>query len=226
VDYETAIARAPNGWRHFTPADIERLPHAVRVREMGRVPRDEPPERILRALFWTLVYHLEPERWDELARCEPIHPEILQALPRAVDVALDVGAGSGRLTAHLTPRAGCVIAVEPSAGLRSLLRGNVPRAGVVGGWAEHLPVRSHISHLTTACGAFGPDPQVLAELVRVTAPGGSIVLINPEEPEWFEEHNWDRMTAQPVEALHHAAWIDDFFGPPDPPREMVAIRVR
>ncbi|HEX2648101.1 MAG TPA: hypothetical protein VHO95_12810, partial [Candidatus Dormibacteraeota bacterium] len=78
----------------------------------------------------------------------------------------------------------------------------------------------------TACGAFGPDPQVLAELVRVTAPGGSIVLINPEDPAWFEDHDWDRITAPPVEALPHAAWIDDFFGQPDPPRELVALRVR
>jgi len=182
--------------------------------------------RLLRACFWTLVYHLEPERWDELARSEPIHPDLLRALPDTVDVAVDVGAGSGRLTTHLAARARCVVAVEPSAGLRSLLRRRLPDVTVVSGWAECLPLRGHVSHLTAASGAFGPEPRVLAELVRVTAPGGSIVLISPEDPDWFEAHDWDRITVPPMAAPPHPAWIDDFFGPPDPPHEMVALRVR
>ena len=107
-----------------------------------------------------------------------------------------------------------------------MLAERLASVSVLAGWAEELPLRSHVSHLTTACGAFGPEPRVLAELVRVTAPGGSIVLISPEEPEWFEAHDWERITAPRVEALSHPAWIDDFFGPPDPPREMVALRVR
>lgn len=183
-------------------------------------------ERLLRGFFWTLVYHLEPERWDELARSEPIHPDLLRALPDAVDVAVDVGAGSGRLTSHLVARASRAVAVEPSAGLRTLLRRRLPDVAVVSGWAECLPLRGHVSHLTAASGAFGPDPHVLAELVRVTAPGGSIVLISPEDPEWFEAHDWDRFTLPPIAAAPHPAWIDDFFGPPDPPHDMVALRVR
>jgi len=236
LDYERSIAEAPNGWRHFAIEDIERLPGPVRLHELARVPARElelvakgdgaAAERLLRACFWTLVYHLEPERWDELARSEPIHPDLLRALPDTVDVAVDVGAGSGRLTTHLAARARCVVAVEPSAGLRSLLRRRLPDVTVVSGWAECLPLRGHVSHLTAASGAFGPEPRVLAELVRVTAPGGSIVLISPEDPDWFEAHDWDRITVPPMAAPPHPAWIDDFFGPPDPPHEMVALRVR
>jgi SAM-dependent methyltransferase len=236
LDYERSIALAPNGWRHFTIEDIERLPQPVRRHELARVPHRDlelaargdavATERLLRACFWTLVYHLEPEKWDELSRCEPIHPDLLRALPDMVDVAVDIGAGSGRLTAHLVGRASRVVAVEPSAGLRAMLHARLPHVEVVAGWGECLPVRGHVSHLTTACGSLGPEPQVLAELVRVTAPGGSIVLISPEEPEWFEAHDWDRITLPPVPVPAHPAWIDEFFGPPDPPHEMVALRVR
>ena len=70
-------------------------------------------ERLLRAMFWTLTYHLEPERWDHLAQVELIAPAIIAALP-AVARALDVGAGSGRLTLHLAERADHVVAVEPA----------------------------------------------------------------------------------------------------------------
>ena len=236
MDYERSIAQAPNGWRHFAIEDIERLPEPVRRHELARVPAgelelaargdSEAVERVLRASFWTLVYHLEPQRWDELSRFEPIHPDLLRALPDSVDVAVDVGAGSGRLTAHLAARSSRIIAVEPSAGLREMLRKRLPQVDVVAGWGDCLPLRGHLSNLTTACGSLGPDPRVLAELVRVTAPGGSIVLISPEEPEWFEAHDWERITLPPMQPPPHPAWIDEFFGPPDPPHEMVALRVR
>ena len=47
---------------------------------------------------------LPPDKWDELARFEPIHPDLIAALPDRVALAVDVAAGSGRLTEHLAPR--------------------------------------------------------------------------------------------------------------------------
>jgi SAM-dependent methyltransferase len=224
MDYELAVEEAPPGWRHFTIEDVARLPGFVRAHELARIPPGEPDERVVRALFWTLVYHLEPTLWDELARFEPIHPDLIDALPRA-QVALDVGAGGGRLTQHLLARCKSVVAVEPSAGLRSILLRRLPRAGAVAAWAEALPIADHCVQLTAACGAFGPDDAVLAELRRVTAPGGAIALINPEDPGWFEAQGWRRITAPPITAPEHPAWIDDFFGPPDPPRELVMLQL-
>ena len=236
MDYATAAETAPPGWRHFTLTDLERLPEAVRRHELARIPSAErrlidrgdeaARERCVRALFWTLVYHLEPERWDQLATCEPIHPSLLDVLPRDLDVAVDVGAGSGRLTAHLAGRARRTVAVEPSLPLARLLAARLPAVCVVAGWAESLPLPGHCAEMTAACCSFGPDPVVLAELQRVTAPGGSIVLVNPEQPEWFAERGWARTTiaAPPPDA--HPAWIDEFFGRPDPPREIVMRRVR
>jgi SAM-dependent methyltransferase len=235
MDYEQAVLASPPGWTHFQIADLDRLPAPVRQREMARLPQAErrllesgdvdARERVLRAFFWTFVYHLEPELWDELAAAEPIHPDLVSALPETTQLALDIGAGSGRLTAHLVGRCRQVVAVEPSFGLRSLLRTRLPQASVVGGWAEALPIRSGCSQLTAACGSFGPDPAVLRELHRVTAIGGVIALISPESPEWFEANGWRRLSLPSQRAPHHERWIDDFFGPPDPPHELVMTRI-
>jgi len=192
-------------------------PEDVRMLEAGDPSAEE---RLLRAMFWTLTYHLEPERWDQLAQVEPIAPAIIAALP-AVARALDVGAGSGRLTLHLAERCRYVAAVEPSLGLIALLRKRVPDAHALAGWAESLPLRDGWSQLTTACGAFGPDPEVLRQLERVTCDGGVVALINPEEPEWFEAHGWERCDVEPAAVEPHEHWIDDFFGPLDPPRVLV-----
>ena len=221
MDFEEAVEKAPPGWRHFRTEDVGRLPASVRAHELARVPRGESAERILRGLFWTLVYHLEPDRWDELARHEPIAPRLLDALPHHVDIAIDVGAGSGRLTEHLVARSTRTVAVEPSAGLRALLVRRLPQVSTLAGWAERLPLRARSSNLTAACGAFGPDPEILAELQRVTAPGGTIALVSPEQPDWFEAMGWRRIGVRPETPPQHPVWLDDFFGPLDPPHEMV-----
>ncbi len=231
MEYERAVELAPPGWGHFTLADLDRLPSAVRARELARVPDAERSplargdatavERARRAFFWTFVYHLEPERWHALAQAEPVSPELLDALPSHAARALDVGAGSGRLTERLMPRVRYIVAIEPAAGLRRLLAERIPHAGVVAGWAEALPLLDSAADLTAACGAFGPEPAILDELWRVTAPGGTVALISPECPEWFVANGWSRVTAPRIAPLNHERWIDDFFGPPDPPHELV-----
>lgn len=225
MEFDEAVDSAPAGWRHFAFEDLTRLPDAVRAHEMARVPPGESEERIVRGLFWTLVYHLDADRWDELARHEPIAPALLDALPARVDTALDVGAGSGRLTAHLVVRAAHVVAVEPSAPLRALLSRRYPAARAVSAWAEDLPFADASFQLTAACGAFGPDPEVLGELRRVTATGGLIALISPEHPEWFEAQGWRRIIAAAAPPPEHPQWLDEFFGPLDPPHELVITAV-
>ena len=230
MDYAAAAESAPAGWTHFARRDFDRLPAAVRKHELRRVPAAEArllaesdraaDERFRRAEFWTLVYQLEPERWDRLAQAEPITGDLIGELPR-VRRALEVGAGSGRLTHHLAQIAERVIAIEPSLGLLRLLRARLPRVHSVAGWAEALPVRDGWSELTAACGALGPDPQILRELERVTCRNGIVALINPEQPEWFESNGWERIEAEPAAVLAHDPSIDEFFGPPDPPRVLL-----
>jgi len=225
LDFEEAVAKAPPGWRHFTEDDVRRLPVDVQAHELPRAPADAHGERLVCGLFWTLVYHLEPELWDELARFEPIHPALLDELPAAVETAIDVGAGSGRLTADLAKRSRRTIAVEPSAGLRAILTRRLPQVEAIAGWAEHLPIPDGWSELTASCATFGPDEAILSELRRVTARGGTIALISPEQPEWFEAHGWRRVTLPAVPAPSPPRRLEDFFGPLDPPHELVTIRV-
>ena len=230
MDYAAAAASAPAGWTHFTRRDFDRLPAAVRDHELRRVPETEArllgegdrsaEDRFLRAQFWTLVYQLEPERWDRLAQAEPIAHDLIVALPR-VRRALDVGAGSGRLTLHLARTSDSVMAVDPSMGLLGLLRARLPHVHAIAGWAEALPVRDGWSELTAACGALGPDPQVLRELERVTCRDGIVALINPEQPEWFQAHGWEVLESEPEAVMAHDPSLDEFFGPPDPPRVLV-----
>jgi SAM-dependent methyltransferase len=235
MNYERAVEQAPPGWRKFGLEDLERLPPAARAHEMRAVPdRDlkliesgdpEAIERVMRAFFWTFVYHIEPERWDALAQVEPIHPALLAALPRHARRGVDIGAGSGRLTQHLVSRCDHVVAVEPAGGLRELLQNRLPNVEMVAGWADALPLEDRSSDLTAGCGVLGPEPAPLQELERVTAIGGLIALISPECPEWFEAHGWSRLTVAPMAPPPHEPWIDEFFGPPDPPHELVTKRV-
>ena len=235
MDYERAVEQAPPGWRQFGIEDLAHLPRAVRRHEFESVPIPERElldagdtaavERVRRAFFWTFVYHLQPERWDALAQSEPIHPDVLAALPAFSRRGLDVGAGSGRLTQHLVSRCDHVVAVEPSAGLRAIIKDRLPTVEVVAGWAQGLPLEDHCSDLTSACGALGPEPDIMRELERVTAVGGLMALISPERPEWFEAHGWSRLTAARIPPLDHESWIEEFFGAPDPPRELLTKRV-
>jgi len=225
VEFDEAVDKAPPGWRQFAIEDVARLPDAVRDHEMARVPPGESEERIVRGLFWTLVYHLAADRWDELSKHEPIAPELLDALPQRVDSALDVGAGSGRLTQHLVSRSHSVVAVEPSYPLRALLAERLPSVRPVSAWAEALPFDAGSFQLTAACGAFGPDPAVLSELRRVTANGGFIALFSPEHPDWFEHQGWKRIATAATAPPEHPQWLDQFFGPLDPPHELVMTRV-
>ena len=224
VDFEAAAAAAPPGWRHFTRRDFDRLPPAVRRHELARAPAHSTDEQFVRAEFWTLVYHLEAERWDQLSQVEPVSPELIGLLPR-VERAVDVGAGSGRLTQHLAQRSEQVVAIEPALGLIDLLRRRLPRVHAISAWVEALPLQDGWSQLTAACGAFGPDPAVLAELERVTGAGGVIALINPEAPDWFEANGWERHDVEPAAVPPHDPALDEFFGPPDPPSVLVMKRV-
>lgn len=235
MNYERAVELAPPGWRKFGIEALERLPRAIREHEMRSVPERDRGlmasgdaraiERVLQAFFWTFLYHLEPERWDALAQVEPILPELLAALPRHAGRGVDIGAGSGRLTQHLVGRCDHVVAVEPAAGLRGLLKQRFPTVEAIAGWADALPLEDRCSDLTASCGVLGPEPDVIHELERVTAIGGLIALISPEYPEWFETHGWTRLVVARMAPPDHESWIDELLGPPDPPHELVMKRM-
>ena len=235
MDYAERVRTAPPGWRRYTLSDVGRLPAGVRLHELACLPRGEfaractgdrsSADRVLKAMFWPCVYHLEPDLWDALAGAEPIHPDVLDQIDVPPAAVLEIGAGSGRLTGFLAQRAGRVLAVEPSRGLGCLLRRRLPSVQVVAAWADALPFPTGAFELAAACGSLGPDPAILAELGRVTRPGGRILLISPEHPEWFQARGWRWISPQGRAAPPHPPWIDALFGPPRPPHEMVWVHV-
>jgi SAM-dependent methyltransferase len=152
-------------------------------------------------LAWELLYRLEPELYDRLARAEVLHPGVLAWLPDSVERIVEVGAGTGRLTLELVRRARQVVAIEPAAPLREILARKLAqadhgcRAEVTHGFFDELPVRDDYADLVVACSAFTAAPghggeAGLAEMERACRPGGRVVIVWPNNVIWLEAHGY------------------------------------
>jgi SAM-dependent methyltransferase len=229
VDYFQAASTAPPGWDRYSLDDIDRLPtqylEGVPTGEREAAARGdaEAAERLRRALFWPMVYELEPELWDALSQAEPIHPVILAQLEIEGRRVLEVAAGSGRLTVYLCPRASELVCIEPSSGLRRILVSRCPTADVRSGFFHALPIVDGWADLTVSCASIPPDLGAVLELERATAPGGVIALISPESPDWFETRGWERLRFDPTDVVinPHDPELEAIFGQLDPPHELL-----
>jgi ubiquinone/menaquinone biosynthesis C-methylase UbiE len=104
--------------------------------------------------------------------------------PAPLDV-LDLGAGTGKLTAALLAAGHRVTALEPSAGMREVLAGSVDAGGastlaVVDGRAEAIPLADESVDAVVAGSAFhwfDREP-TLAEIGRVLRPPGVFGLLD------------------------------------------------
>lgn len=95
-------------------------------------------------------------------------------LPEPVECAVDLGAGTGALTRHLTGRAQTVIAVEPDDRMRAVLEARVPEAEARAGRGEAIPVPDASAQGVFASSSWhwmDPVP-TLTEIHRVLNPGG------------------------------------------------------
>jgi len=152
-------------------------------------------------LAWELLYRLEPELYDRLARAERLHPGVVGWLPSEVDQIAEVGAGAGRLTMELIKRGRHVVAVEPALPLRRILRRKLAaadhgdRVRVTHGFFDELPLPDDFAGLVVACSAFTPSPghggeAGLAEMERVCRPGGCVAIIWPNHLDWLATHGY------------------------------------
>lgn len=229
MDYFQAASTAPPGWRRYSLGDIARLPPQYLAavptaeREAAAHGNPEASERLRRALFWPMVYELEPQLWDAISQAEPIHPGILAKLEINGRRVLEVSAGSGRLTVHLCPRAAELVCVEPSSGLRRILVSRCPSADIRAGFFNALPIVDAWAELTVSCASIPPDPGVVRELERATAPGGLLALISPESPDWFEARGWERISFDPTDVIiaPHDPELEAIVGPLEPPHELL-----
>ncbi len=168
-------------------------------------------------IAWELLYRLEPEIYFRLARAERLHDGILDWLPRHAASIVEVAAGAGRLTRHLAPRCERLIAIEPAAPLRRRLQREMARRRVARRWQaragffDHLPVPSDAAEWVITCAALTPSPAHggeagLAEMERVCAPGGRVVIVWPNHPEWLRRRGY-RYLAFPGEMrMEFASW--------------------
>ena len=105
---------------------------------------------------------------------------------------LDVGAGTGKLTAALVQRGLTVSAVDPSEKMLEILAARLPTVQASIGTAESIPTPDSSYDLVTFAQAWhwvDPD-QASAEVARVLKPGGRLALLWNDRDEsvgWVRE---------------------------------------
>ena len=197
ITAETPLRRGPELSRRYTTADLGVLTQAEARRFLpdGTDPHGDA------TLDWELLYRLEPELYDRLVTAERLHPGVLEWLPHDITRVVEVGAGTGRLTLELIDRAKEVIAVEPAQPLREVLSRKLSREDsghrvrVVHGFFDDLPVEDDSADLVVSCSALTPatghgGDVGLAEMERICAPGGTIVIVWPNNLDWLASHGY------------------------------------
>jgi SAM-dependent methyltransferase len=195
ADHPSPIAAPDTLAARYTRADLTAFTPAERRRFLP-LGDDTPLARVA----WELLYRREPELYDRLIAGERLHPGLLDVLPAFSDTAVEVGAGTGRLTVELAARACRLVAVEPAAALREILARRLPaRVRIVPGFFDELPLRDGCADLVAACSAFTAEAghggeAGLRELERVCAPGGMVAILWPREPEWLIDRGYAHET--------------------------------
>ena len=184
--------------RRYTAADLRVF---TRDEASRFVPHGDGDPQTDVVLAWELLYRLEPELYDRLARAERLHPGVLEWLPHSADRIAEVGAGAGRLTLELIERGREVIAIEPATPLRQILKRKLAeadhgnRARVTHGFFDDLPLPDDFADLVVACSAFTPalghgGEAGLSEMERVCRPGGCVAIIWPNNLDWLAARNY------------------------------------
>lgn len=152
---------------------------------------------------WSAVAEGWAELWGRFAA--PAWSVVLESVdPEPGARVLDVGCGSGDLLVHLAQRGFWTAGIDPAPGMVALARERVPSADIRPGDAERVPWPAGTFDLVTAVNALqlaDHTERALAELVRVTAPGGAVAVVN-----WAESdlNDLDRIEAALAEVLDEA----------------------
>jgi len=185
---ELAIALAANpvvAWTMATKCP-EIAPWLDRV--MAQVGPASPTElraaeeTVLYSLTDLIVYVLDPAAYDAQPFLGWDSRELADLTDWPGRRVLDIGSGTGRLGLTVAEIGARVYCVEPVANLRHYMRGKAAARGldqvfVVDGLITAIPFEDRFADVTMGGHVFGDDPAAeLAELERVTRPGGTVIL--------------------------------------------------
>jgi len=104
--------------------------------------------------------------------------------PWAGRTLVDLGCGSGYWLPGYAAEASEVIGVEPDPALLTLARARDPRARVMAGSAEHIPLDDASVDVAHARFAYFWPPRCqpgLTEVLRVLRPGGTLVVVDNDQ---------------------------------------------
>ncbi|HEX3806400.1 MAG TPA: class I SAM-dependent methyltransferase [Gaiellaceae bacterium] len=140
----------------------------------------------------------------------PWPPELLDGIDGVA--ALDLAAGTGKLTSLLVDRFEDVYAVEPLAGMRTVLARNVPSAHVLPGGAERIPLDDASVDAAFVAEAFHwfDSKAAVNELARVLRAGGTVTV---SFNDWL---GFEPALPQELRAVLAAAW--EGLPPPGGPK--------
>ena len=104
-------------------------------------------------------------------------------------VAVDLAAGTGKLTRALLALGAELVAIEPVTGMREQLQRVVPGVTVLDGTAERMPLDDGSVNAVFVAQAFHwfDVPAAAAEIHRVLAPDGGLGVVRNE---WDETVDW------------------------------------
>ena len=186
-------------FRHKCPQLNPWLDQVMDIKEAATRSPDEIRQaevKILASLTDLIVYAVDPSIYDAQPFLNWDSNELLSVTDFHDKIIIDVGAGTGRLSLTIADQARTVFAVEPVANLRNYLKQkararSLTNVYAVDGLITDIPFPSQFADITMGGHVFGDDMEAeVHELLRVTKPGGMILLCPGNDDQDNERHEF------------------------------------